>query len=212
MPDPPVTDSASHPRALRAPSAIARFLIVIALLLAADLVSKHVAFERVADAPVRLAETPGSPAELIVPAHATRIVVPRILGLHLTLNRGAVFGLGQGGRWVFVVFSLIAAVAIAIAFARSSPTAAWYHIALAAVLAGALGNLYDRLQFGVVRDLLLLFPGVSLPFGWSWPDGSRGLYPWIFNIADVCLVVGLLALLLIMHRHDRRLARERAAA
>ena len=46
-------------------------------------------------------------------------------------------------------------------------------------------------MYDAVRDLFLLFPGVNLPFGWSWPGGARGLYPWIFNAADVYLVLAL---------------------
>jgi signal peptidase II len=99
-------------------------------------------------------------------------------------------------------------------FARSGARSMFLHVCLALVLAGALGNLYDRIVYGAVRDLLLLFPGVSLPFGWSWPDGSTGLYPWIFNFADVCLVVGLLLLMALSFRHDaaeRRAEREARA-
>jgi signal peptidase II len=155
----------------------------------------------------------GAPAALVrdeagrlapLPQHEAVILIPKVLALHLTANEGAVFGLGQGGRWIFIVFSIVACAVIAVVFARSKPQSRLLHITLAAILAGALGNLYDRLRYGVVRDMLLLFPGVKLPFGWRWPDGSEGLYPWIFNIADVCLVVGLVILMIIMYRADRR--------
>ena len=64
-------------------------------------------------------------------------------------------------------------------------------VGLALVLGGALGNLYDRVVFGVVRDMLHLFPGVRLPYGWEWPGGGTTLYPWIFNLADVFLLAGV---------------------
>ena len=57
-----------------------------------------------------------------------------------------------------------------------------------------------------------LFPEVRLPFGLHWPDGSDGLYPWIFNVADVCLVCGLIVLMILMYRHDRAEARAAKAA
>ncbi|MDY7107494.1 MAG: signal peptidase II [Planctomycetota bacterium] len=203
MTKPNARDKTITPRAWRHAPAVARFLIVAVILLAADLVTKPLAFEHVAGEPVTMLRDPdGQLAPL--PRHEAVILIPRVLALHLTANEGAVFGLGRGGRWIFIVFSIIACGVIAAVFARSDRRSWLLHLTLAAILAGALGNLYDRLVHGVVRDMLLLFPGVKLPFGWRWPDGSEGLYPWIFNIADVCLVVGLVILMIIMYRADRR--------
>lgn len=197
--------------ALRSPRAVVLFVALLGSLLAADLIVKSWSFEHVAGRPVMLkgSETRGSAT---IPPHDSRVLVPRILALHLTVNEGAVFGLGQGGRWGFVVFSIVASLAIGFVFARSARGAWLLHLALAAVLAGAIGNLYDRLAYGLVRDMLLLFPGVNLPFGLHWPDGSAGLYPWIFNIADVCLVIGLIVLMILMYRHDKAVAKAKAKA
>jgi signal peptidase II len=189
--------------AARHPPAVLRFMIAALLLLATDLIVKHYAFEHVAGRPVSL-ERDASGQLPPIPPHGQVTVIPRVLALHLTLNQGAVFGLGQGGRWVFVAFSVVAAVVLVLVFAPSRPDSRLLHLALGAVLAGALGNLYDRLAYGVVRDMLHLFPGVRLPFGWRWPDGSNEVYPWIFNVADACLVIGLIVLLFLMYRHDRR--------
>jgi signal peptidase II len=202
-------DSTEANRAGRHAPAIVLFVLAAALLLAADLVVKAVAFDRVAGEAVSLVRDEAGQLAPI-PPHDAVTIVPKVLALHLTVNQGAVFGLGQGGRWVFIVFSIVASAVLVIVFARSRSSSRLMHIALAAVLAGALGNLYDRLAFAVVRDMLLLFPGVKLPFGWRWPDGSDGLYPWIFNVADVCLVLGLIVLMAIMYRHDRRAAKEKA--
>ena len=149
-------------RAMRHAPGLARFAVMAVVLLGIDLWSKTAAFERVAGTPVAVARGADGRTNAI-PLHETRIVVPRILGLHLTLNKGAVFGLGQGGRWIFIVFSVIASVVILVVFGRSPPGAIMLHLALGAILAGAIGNLYDRIRYGVVRDMLLLFPGVRLP-------------------------------------------------
>jgi signal peptidase II len=202
------SDASSPCRAWRHPPAVIVFLAVTAVLLAADLATKSMAFDRVAGSPVSL-ERDAEGHLPPMPAHAPIIVIPNILALHLTANEGAVFGLGRGARWLLVGFSVIAVGVVATVFARSGARAIVLHVTLAAVLAGALGNLYDRVVFGVVRDMCWLFPGVKLPFGWRWPDGSDGLYPWIFNVADVCLVVSLVVLMIIMYRHDRAVARER---
>ena len=197
-----MSDAPSERLARRAPRAIARFVLTFVLLLTADLVIKSLSFEHVADAPIAL-ERDANGQLPPIPPHDAVIVIPKVLALQLTLNRGAVFGLGQGGRWFFVGVGLIAVVVIPIAFARSRASQWFLQVVLAAVLAGALGNCYDRLMVGAVRDMFLLFPGVTLPFGWTWGGGADGLYPWLFNLADVCLVVGIIILIILMYRADR---------
>ena len=165
------------------------FLVLASILLTVDLASKSLAFARVAGEPVDLSTT-GGRAEAI-PAHDPVIAVPKLLAFRLTLNRGAVFGLGQGGVALLAVVSAVAAIVVFTMGYRLPPEAQRSRVLLAMILAGALGNLWDRVMYDAVRDLFLLFPGVNLPFGWSWPGGARGLYPWIFNAADVYLVLAL---------------------
>ena len=107
------------------------------------------------------------------------------------LNHGALFGIGAGtpfGNYVFLAVSLIAAAAIT--FWSTRPSAArdrYLCFALGLILAGTLGNFYDRTVFGGVRDFLHFF---NLPLPW-------GLDDWpVFNIADCCLVCGASLLVL----------------
>ncbi|MEM6333332.1 MAG: signal peptidase II [Planctomycetota bacterium] len=193
----------------RSTKAWAIFVGVVVALLAVDLGLKSWSFANVGERPVRLVSMAAwermivegtDPAELVVPVeYANRElagngsipVVPLLIELRLTTNDGAVFGLGSGGRWGFVGFSVVAVGVIAVIFWRSRRDARWLHLGLALVLGGALGNLYDRVVYGVVRDMLHLFPGVRLPYGWEWPGGGTTLYPWIFNLADVFLLAGV---------------------
>ena len=102
------------------------------------------------------------------------------------VNQGALFGLGKdystmanGG---FAVISLLAALAIGVwSMQASTGRDPWLCGALGLILAGTLGNLYDRVVFSGVRDFL------HWNLGFNWP---------VFNIADCCLVCGA-ALLLI---------------
>jgi lipoprotein signal peptidase len=100
------------------------------------------------------------------------------------VNQGALFGLG---RWAedrangaFAAVSLAAAAAILYWSMRRSTARDWaLCAALGLILAGTLGNLYDRLVFEGVRDFLdfrLI----------RWP---------VFNLADCCLVAGAFLLL-----------------
>ena len=184
-------------RAPKSPKAIVRFAIIVVLALAGDLLLKSYAFEHVAGTPIereRLQEF----AEHAIPPHDPVTVVPGVLSLQLTVNHGAVFGIGQGGRWLFVVIAVIACAIIARVFWVSRAKDWPLHAALALITGGALGNLYDRFFFGMVRDMLLLLPETHLPFGWEWPGGSTLAYPWIFNLADAALCVGIGVIIVMM--------------
>lgn len=128
------------------------------------------------------------------------------VGIQLSLNEGALFGIGQGKTWLFAIFSLIAAVAI--------PTWLFYYgaarstgmtVALGLVMAGVLGNLYDRLGLPglvwetyrperageavyAVRDWIL--------FAWRWDADWQNRVVWPnFNLADSYLVCSIPVLL-----------------
>jgi signal peptidase II len=189
------------PMALRCPKAILLFAVCTVVLLVADLSLKAWAFAHVAGAPVVLSrDRPGEP----VAYHAPWAVVPSLLSLRLSTNTGAVFGLGKGNQTLLAIISVLATAAIIVVFLRSSGHEWPAHLALALILAGALGNLYDRFRFAAVRDFLWLFPGVKLPFGWTWSGGDGDIYPWIFNVADAGLVVGVILLLTFRWYADRR--------
>jgi signal peptidase II len=125
------------------------------------------------------------------------------LSLQLVTNTGAVFGIGKGAQGMFAVVSIVATVVIVFVFLRSDRGAWVQQTALALILAGALGNLHDRIRFSAVRDMLWLFPDVKLPFGLAWPGGNPYLYPWRFNIADAALVVGVGVMLILMWRAEK---------
>jgi lipoprotein signal peptidase len=101
-----------------------------------------------------------------------------------TVNPGALFGWGKEypelANPLFSIISVVAAVAIIYwGTRRSTARDLALCAALGLILAGTLGNLYDRLVFHGVRDFLY--------FHWfEWP---------VFNIADSCLVCGAFLLL-----------------
>ncbi len=166
--------------------ALVVFILTTLVVLAADLILKYWAFANVAGFPVVITEqtlrNPG--AFWRDHAHEPIVLVPKLLSLHLMTNLGAVFGLGAGGRWFFIIVSMAAVVAIPWFFARTESHQKVLHLALALIMAGAMGNLYDRIVYGCVRDMLWLFP--------DW-----GFWPWIFNLADASLMVGVATVLLV---------------
>ncbi|MDX2114545.1 MAG: signal peptidase II [Planctomycetota bacterium] len=208
-------DVAAFEPARRSARAWATFAVSALIALAIDLWSKYVAFEHVAGAPVAftreqvLAAGP-SRLQTLIPRHEPVVVIPDVLNFQLVLNAGAVFGAGQGRRWFFVLFTLAALGVATFMFARWTDRRQWLsHVCLGLVLAGGLGNLYDRLVYACVRDFLHPLPTAQLPFGLRWPGGDSALWPYVSNVADAFLIVGIGGLLIAMWRADSA-SRQRA--
>jgi len=80
-------------------------------------------------------------------------VIPGALEFQLSLNAGALFGMGAGRSSVFIIASMAALAFVLYLFAGTSRRHWGVHVALGFILAGALGNLYDRAvqRFDCVR-------------------------------------------------------------
>jgi signal peptidase II len=105
-------------------------------------------------------------------------------------NTGVAFSMFSGGGTLLVVFAALATGALlGFFYVHAERPLAWLPTGL--LLGGALGNLIDRLRDGAVTDF------IKLP---SWPA---------FNVADIAITFGVLALLYVLEGPPR--ARERAA-
>ena len=114
-------------------------------------------------------------------------VIPGIFRLSHVLNTGAAFSLLEnlppnGVRIGLIAFSIVAAIIVFVMLWRTGRTISLTSVALALILGGALGNLYDRIRFHHVVDFL----AVRI-YHYNWPD---------FNVADSCIVIGACLLLL----------------
>ena len=184
--------------AWRSPPAWCILVLVFAAGLALDLASKSWAFANVLDQPILLdreAILAGEDPLVGLPPHQRNdyVVLPwGLLDFDLVLNYGAVFGIGQHARGLFVAFTIIAVCVATFIFAfKTRATSHWTHVGIALILAGGIGNLYDRIMIGAVRDFIHMLPGWNLPFGFEWPSGGSGVFPWVYNIADVLLLLGM---------------------
>jgi signal peptidase II len=167
----------------RSRPALLWFLLPAVIGLAVDLYTKKVAFEKLAPWGVEPREN-GRMVVEIPPGEDQPVyrLWPRWLHFQAMANQGAVFGIGQGQRWLFLSVSVAAIIFIVYLFATSERQ--WfYQFILGLLLAGVLGNMYDRFKFGYVRDMIYIFPSRML-FG-------REVFPWIFNVADSLLCVGV---------------------
>ena len=109
-------------------------------------------------------------------------VIPGVLDITMVRNTGVSFGLFGGGeaRWALSVFSIFVAGALmwwALKAERRTLVAA-----IGLVIGGALGNAIDRIQYGYVVDFI--------------DFSGTGLFPWVFNIADSAITIGVLLLIL----------------
>jgi signal peptidase II len=109
-------------------------------------------------------------------------VIAHVFAISHVENPGAAFSLFNDSgsparvRWLLLVFSLLAAVAVLVALLKLGRKISATTVALALILGGALGNAYDRIRFGYVIDFLEVHI-----IHYHWPD---------FNVADSAIVVG----------------------
>lgn len=144
------------------------FLVLAVVGLTADLTSKYGVFAWLSTEPYKFEVIPGV-FSLVAQRDHTGLMV----------NQGALFGLmqerGNMANLAFAAISFLAAVGIVVWMGQHSTAIdRGLCLALGLILAGTLGNLYDRIFFGGVRDFL----------HWRAPD-----WP-VFNVADCCLVMG----------------------
>ncbi len=116
-------------------------------------------------------------------------------GLDLTLvhNTGAAFSfLSQAGgwqRWFFMILTSMVSLALVFWLSTLPRQRRWLAAALALILGGALGNLWDRISLGYVIDFIDVYYGQ-----WHWPA---------FNIADSAICVGAVMLIIDTIWFDR---------
>jgi len=119
------------------------------------------------------------------------VLVGGPFSLSMVWNRGVSFGLLRAevdlARWALVGFSLI--VAAFLAFWGRKIERPLLALSIGLIMGGAVGNAIDRARFGAVADFL----------------DFKGLYfPWVFNVADSAITIGVILLLLDSVLSERR--------
>ncbi len=119
------------------------------------------------------------------------IVIPGFFNITRIHNKGAIFGAFARADnrmvfWALTLASLTALALVVVYFFKTPPSDRLLKISLSLILAGALGNLIDRVFRGHVIDFLGFHIGNA-----HWP---------FFNAADSCITVGALLMLVICFR------------
>lgn len=124
--------------------------------------------------------------------------IPVISGLFSIVhfrNPGAAFGIasGLGSPWREVLLISVAVIAVVMLtnlVRMSSPDDWLLRASAASIIGGAVGNLYDRIAYGEVVDFLYFYWQ-----GWYWPA---------FNVADSCITVGAILLIVTTLTGEKR--------
>ncbi|MFJ4068539.1 signal peptidase II [Pseudomonas sp. NPDC089996] len=122
------------------------------------------------------------------------VVIPDYFSWTLAYNTGAAFSFlaDSSGwqRWLFALIAVVVSSVLVVWLKRLGRNETWLAVALALVLGGAIGNLYDRIVLGHVVDFILV----------HWHNTYR--FP-AFNVADSAITVGAVMLALDMFKSKK---------
>ena len=143
--------------------------IVFLVLLAADQITKAIAFAVMGE------------------NAAVTMVIPGFLGFNTVLNEGISFSIGEGGEWtqpIVIAITAVASIVIAVLICKLPKRRLLLRYALVLILAGAVGNLIDRIAMQAVRDFIYMDLGFIKPFS--------------NNVADLEITVGAVMLIICL--------------
>jgi lipoprotein signal peptidase len=126
-------------------------------------------------------------------------------------NRGAAFGLFQGEHDFFMLVTLVALVAVPYFVHTAPKRARLMPLILGLILAGVVGNFWDRVHHGFVRDFLDVHTPPSGPLH-DFFSSKLGRTVWpTFNVADIFITCGAIAMVLFFGQADKAAKKEAAA-
>jgi signal peptidase II len=122
-----------------------------------------------------------------VPESDGIVIIPHVFRITHVLNAGAAFSLfntapAERTRLLLSAFSILAAIVVFAVLLRIGRRLSATSLAMALILGGAIGNVWDRIQYKVVTDFLEVYI-----VHYHWPD---------FNLADSAIVCGAVLLMI----------------
>lgn len=112
-----------------------------------------------------------------IPLYGSVDFIPGVMDFTYVKNTGMAFSLFEEHTWVLALLSAVVSVALILMLVRRVVTHPFGAVSLSVVIAGAVGNLIDRVAFGFVTDM---FRTLFINFA-------------VFNVADICVVAGGIA-------------------
>ena len=130
---------------------------------------------------------------LYMPKNATVKVIPYLFNFVYVENKGAAWGMLANQRWIFIVISAVAIVAIGAVLLYMARAKKTLVVSLILILAGGVGNMIDRIANGYVVDF------IQFAFWQSFP---------VFNVADSYVTIGGFMLLIYYIFIDKSLFKD----
>jgi signal peptidase II len=118
----------------------------------------------------------------------SRIVIPHLLWWTYVQNTHGAFGLFGNSPVLLILMAVGVLVLFAFAFREAAQRSLLVRIAFGAIVGGAAGNIYDRVQQSFVVDFI--------DFKTIWPN--------VFNLADSCITIGVCLLVISSLRSQER--------
>ncbi len=148
-------------------------LLLSSLVIVLDQISKHVV--------LYASPLGGDLCSPITPEYCGRIEISKIFDLTMVWNKGVSFGLFAGGMTSRILLSLLSiSVACGLLIWLTNLRRRVAALGIGMIIGGAIGNTYDRIVYGAVVDFL---------------DFSGLYFPYVFNVADAAINVGVACLL-----------------
>lgn len=158
-------------------------LLIIAFLLVVDIVTKSLIVKFDANGNVIPTQTP---------------IIDGVLYIWPTANEGAAWSILYGKTVLLIILTVVFLAMIVIYDLCFKKRSIFFGIATGMIVAGALGNLVDRIVFGKVRDFIYYSP-IDFP---------------VFNVADICLTVGIalfavyMVVSMVIEKHSATLSQQ----
>ncbi|HEM5143050.1 TPA: signal peptidase II [Streptococcus suis] len=112
--------------------------------------------------------------------------IPGLMSLAYLRNYGAAWSILQNQQWFFTIMTIVAVTGLVWYYIKQIKGNIWTLFSLSLMIAGALGNFIDRIRLGYVVDMFHL-DFISFP---------------VFNVADVCLTVGVSILFICIMKEE----------
>lgn len=124
--------------------------------------------------------------------HQTLPIVSSFFSITYVKNEGAAWSLFAGRKILLIIISLLAIFALYYYFVKGKQLKIVERVSYGLLFGGILGNLLDRIARGYVIDFLEF-----TIFGYHFP---------IFNIADICIVIGIFFIIIYLWKGDNKYA------
>lgn len=117
----------------------------------------------------------------------SRLAVPHLLWWTYVQNPHGAFGLFGSQPWLLIVLAISVLVFFTFAFRDAARRSRLVRLAFGGIVGGAAGNIADRLYKPFVVDFI----------------DFKTIWPFVFNVADSCITVGVILLILSSMRHEK---------